>query len=127
MTNAPSTSPDTLHEDTCEDAEQTKAIRDLNDQLRQTFAGGQVFLTPGIQTLPDGVKTKLFHTVRTFDTFGPENDPYGTHEFGSFVIDGHSVMFKVDCYDTDLQYGSPNPADPEVTTRVLTIFLASEY
>jgi len=30
-------------------------------------------------------------------------------------------------YDKELQYGSENPADPAVTTRILTLMLASEY
>jgi len=37
------------------------------------------------------------------------------------------IWFKIDLYDKDLQYGSPDPADPDVTTRVMTILLPSEY
>ena len=55
------------------------------------------------------------------------NDPYGAHEFGAVDVAGEKVFFKVDAYDANLEYGSPDPADPSVTTRVLTILLASEY
>lgn len=108
------------------DAE-TRAIRTLNDTLRQSFSGGRVVMTQGVQTLADETIARVFKAVRDFDDFTPDNDPYGTHDFGMVDIDGERVMFKVDTYDQNLEYGSPNPADPNVTTRVLTILLASEY
>ncbi|WP_254913113.1 DUF3768 domain-containing protein [Novosphingobium sp. B 225] len=33
----------------------------------------------------------------------------------------------MDAYDRDLRFGSPDPDNPAVTRRVLTIMLASEY
>ena len=108
------------------DAE-TLAIRTLNDHLRQTFSGGRVVMTQGVQALTDETIARLFKAVQEFDGFNEDNDPYQTHEFGMFDLDGHRFMFKHDAYDQNLEYGSPNPADPSVTTRVLTILLASEY
>jgi hypothetical protein len=40
---------------------------------------------------------------------------------------GERVMFKIDYYDLDLKYRSENPADPTVTSRVMTIMLVSDY
>jgi hypothetical protein len=36
-------------------------------------------------------------------------------------------MFRIDYYDNGLQYGSDDPADPNVTTRALIIMLAGDY
>ncbi len=108
------------------DAE-TLAIRSLNDQLRSSFSGGRVVMTQGVNALADATIANVLRAVRGFDDFSEDNDPYGTHEFGMLEIEGERVMFKIDAYDQNLEYGSPDPADPTVTTRVLTILLASEY
>jgi hypothetical protein len=65
--------------------------------------------------------------VATFSDFTPENDPLGEHDFGSFTLVGRRFFWKIDYYDKQLQYGSESPADPCVTTRVLTLMLACEY
>ena len=39
----------------------------------------------------------------------------------------HLVQFAIDAYDRNLEYGSPDPTDPAVTTRVMTVLLMSEY
>jgi len=108
------------------DAE-TLAIRTMNDRLRTTFNGGRVMMTQGVNALAEETLARVLRTVREFDDFGEDNDPYGTHEFGMFELDENRIMFKIDAYDENLEYGSSNPADPNVTTRVLTILLASEY
>lgn len=59
--------------------------------------------------------------------FTSDNDPYGEHEFGSFDYAGKSVNWKIDYYDRTCEWGSPDPADEAVTTRVLTVMLAEEY
>ncbi len=65
--------------------------------------------------------------VRSFDQFTKDNDPYGEHDCALFTLNGTRVMWKIDYYDSTLAYGSEDPADPEVTHRVLTVLLASEY
>jgi hypothetical protein len=55
------------------------------------------------------------------------NDPYGEHDFGALTVEDRKIFFKIDYYDRALAGGSPDPADPRVTTRVLTIMLAEEY
>jgi hypothetical protein len=107
---------------------QTSArVRDLNDQLRKHRTGGRVVMTRGIAALGEEVITCIDQAVRAFDGFTPDNDPYREHDFGAVDVDGYVVMFKIDYFDIDLQYASPDPADPNVTCRIMTLMLAEEY
>jgi len=102
-------------------------IRGLNDALRWQGLGGSRLVTSGVAALGDDALTQVFAAVRAFDAFTPDNDPHGEHDCAFIEVDGVKIMWKIDYYDTDLTYHSPNPADPTVTKRVLTIMLASEY
>jgi hypothetical protein len=46
---------------------------------------------------------------------------------GSFEADDAVIFFKIDYFDKDLACHSPDPTDPAVTERVITIMLAEEY
>ena len=103
----------------------TSKIAALNDHARRSFTGCRVIVTQGVQALhnlPD-----LLDQVRRFDAFTPDNDPYGEHDFGSIHHAGQTVFWKFDGVDVDLTMHSPDPSDPAVTTRVLTIMMADEY
>lgn len=102
-------------------------IARLNDELRHTFIGGKIMMTAGINALPDDVKAKVLSAVSSFSEFTEDNDPHKEHDFGSIEVSGEKCFWKIDYYDKSMEYGSDNPADPAVTTRVLTIMLASEY
>lgn len=99
----------------------------LNDQLRQQLTGGTAVMTPGIAALGAEAVRRLIQTIAVFDDFCTANDPHGEHDFGTFDFDGVSIIFKIDYYDKDLQFHSPDPGEPAVTERVITIMLAEEY
>ena len=102
-------------------------VRLLNDQLRQTGVGGQVLITRGVQALgPEGL-AGVVQAVRVFDDFNADNDPYGEHDFAVLRVEGVEVIFKIDYYDLDMDSMSPDPSDPAVTRRVMTILLPAEY
>ena len=84
-------------------------------------------LTAGVRALHGQLQARVLTRVRTFAAFDSDNDPYGEHDFGSFAIDGETYFWKIDCYDPDLRFGSPDPADPGQTRRILTVMLAEEY
>jgi hypothetical protein len=102
-------------------------IRALNDAFRKQGAGGIAAVTPGIKALGMNALVEIVRTIRDTDDFSVDNDPYGEHDMGAFMHNGDRIFWKIDYYDFDLQNGSPDPANLEVTTRVLTIMLASEY
>ncbi|MFC6637402.1 DUF3768 domain-containing protein [Sulfitobacter sp. JBTF-M27] len=103
-------------------------VRALNDAFRQLGYGrGSVMITQGIRALGKDFTMEVSQAVRAFDSFTDDNDPWGEHDFGAFDIRSHKVFWKIDAYDLDLQNGSPNPANPAQTHRVLTIMLSSEY
>jgi hypothetical protein len=108
-------------------SERTEQIRALNDQLRQTLSTGLVVITPGIATLgPKAVET-IAKTISVYDDFCRANDPHSEHDFGVFEAAGQTIFFKIDYYDNGLSHHSPDPADPSVTKRVITIMLSEEY
>lgn len=108
-------------------SQDTDRIRALNDQFRKTLRGGHVFMTPGIAALGEETVGRLLATISLFDDFCEANDPYRERDFGAFDFDQRRVFFKIDYYDKSLTAHSPNPADPEVTQRVITVMLADEY
>jgi uncharacterized protein DUF3768 len=105
----------------------TDRIRALNDDLRRHLYDGGVVLTAGIAALGDEAISRLANAIATFDDFCTGNDPHGEHDFGVLDFDGTPVMFKIDYYDKDHNFHSPDPADPSVTQRIITIMLAEEY
>jgi hypothetical protein len=100
-------------------------IRALNDVLRKYFLGGSI--TAAVDALEPELKALVLHTVREFDDFDEENDPYNEHDLFFFEVEGSRYFAKIDYYAPDMLHGSDNPADPNKTRRVLTIGAASDY
>jgi len=105
----------------------TDKICALNDALRNLTGEGHIYVTAGIAALSDTEQAAIMTRVFTYTDFTPESDPHGEHDFGSFEHAGKTIFWKIDCYDRALEYGSADPADEAVTTRVLTVMLAEEY
>ena len=108
-------------------SERTEQICTLNDQLRQTLSTGLVVITPGVAALGAEPVERIVKTVSVYDDFCRANDPHEEHDFGVFEAEGETIFFKIDYYDNTLSHHSPDPTDPSVTKRVITIMLAEEY
>jgi hypothetical protein len=111
-----------------QDSGRVAKIRHLNDQFRRHGIGrGSMMHTDGVHERGPAFVLAAVNIVRGFNDFGPNNDPYGEHDFGAFEIDGERLFFKLDYHNLTLDAGSPDPVDEAVTHRVLTIMFASEY
>ena len=105
----------------------TERLRALNDQLRSSFVGGAVTITKGVESIPFAKRRRILDQVRGFDAFDADNDPHGEHDCALLEAEGERILFKIDYYDRSMRVHSPDPTDPAVTARILTIMLASEY
>lgn len=99
------------------------AIAARNDRLRTTGQGGEVFITRGIQAT--GQVDAILTNIRLYADFGPDNDPYGEHDFGVVEHGGARIFWKIDYYNPTLD-GGEDPLSPDCR-RVLTVMLAEEY
>lgn len=102
-------------------------IRALNDRLRRDHVGGRILVTPGVSAKGFLTLVTALEAVRAFDDFGPENDPYGEHDFGAFTLGADRLFWKIDYYDQSLTSAAVDPASETGCVRVLTIMLAEEY
>ena len=112
--------------------DRTEAIARLNDRARLgldptariTFTRNclAAFCDPDSNAVVV-IQSQLLAAFRscTFAEDSPERD------FGTIEFRGRKVWIKTDYYDRELLYGSEDPADASVTTRVLTILLPEDY
>jgi hypothetical protein len=105
----------------------TQRIRELNDDLRQHLLGSFAVMTPGVAALGQQAVQRIVQTISVFEDFCHANDPHEEHDFGSFEAEGRTIFFKIDYYDKSMTCHSPDPSDPSVTERVITIMLDEEY
>jgi hypothetical protein len=110
------TSPDTI-----------VRIRLLNDRFRRSFAGGAIVVTPGVMELETNTKAQLLSKVRVFNEFNADNDPHGEHDCFVLEHEGQRYIVKIDYYAPDMEHGSEDPSNTEITRRVMTIMCSSEY
>ena len=109
-------------------------IAEQNDRFRAGLTKGnasdlrgQVVVTSAVNAMGRDFVTAALMAVAGDSTFTPDNDPYGDHGFGSVTVLTIKLFWKFDLYDEELVYGSPAPANPAVTRRVLTIMFPSDY
>ena len=98
-----------------------------NDNFRKHLSQGTLVLTQGIRSNTSEDIKEIITKVRTFDTFDENNDPYGERDFGAFDYKGKRIFWKIDYYDQEFLYLSPDVSNPRLTNKVMTVMYAEEY
>jgi hypothetical protein len=93
-------------------------IIELNDQLRTTFKGGRVQMTPSVYVLDDRLRGRALSVMASYRTF----DADSKHECGVFIFAGYAFEWRIEYRGQDGTGVSPDPSDPERTFRVLTLY-----
>jgi Protein of unknown function (DUF3768) len=107
-------------------AERKLRIGQLNDELRIHHRGGTVFLTAGIRALDPKTVQAICRAVAECDMFESILPEPNERCFGLARVRDHQVVFKIEYYAPDPIFHSPDPADPSVTHRFMTIMLCEE-
>ena len=110
---------------------QTTTIAKLNDEFRRAIFNqppGHVVMTQSLRAVfQQEAIIQILTKIRDYDDFHKGNDPYGEHDFGAFDQDEERILWKIDYYDQNLEFGSENPADPTITKRVMTIMQPQDW
>ncbi len=115
-------------------------VAELNDALRFNLnkpSHNRVMITVGVQALIENDKgdwataikrqRQIMGVVASFSDFREGDDPYCERDFGAFDFAGVRCLWKIDYYDREVVWASPDATDPAVTCRVLTVMRSDEY
>jgi hypothetical protein len=94
----------------------------LNDELRTTFRGGRVQMTPNVYRLDDGLRGRALSVLARYNKFSADSE----HDWGTFIFAGYSFEWRMEYRGQDGAGRSPDPADPEQTFRVLTLYVCDD-
>lgn len=97
-------------------------IIELNDQLRTTFKGGRVQMTPDVYDLEPRLRGRALLFLARYRKFDPESE----HDWGTFIFGGYAFEWRIEYRDATGSGLSSNPANPTATFRVLTLFVVAD-
>jgi hypothetical protein len=103
-------------------AERRARIIELNDQFRTTFKGGRVQMTPSVYDLDARLRGRAVYVMSRYKKFDDDSE----HDSGVFIFAGYSFEWHIEYRGRDATGVSPDPADPDQTFRVLTLYVAKD-
>lgn len=116
--------------------DKSKIIAQYNDAFRADIGNpnpydikipGKYMMSQGVSVLDKIDRFEIMLKVKEFDDFNEKNNPHGVHDMGKFKHNTQDILWKIDYYDANYEYGSENPSDLSKTRRVLTTMFACEY
>lgn len=97
-------------------------IVELNDQLRSTFTGGRVQMTPSVHELDARLRGRALYVMSKYKKFDEDSE----HDCGVFIFAGFSFEWRIEYRAKEGTGRSPDPSDPELTLRVLTLYVVGD-
>jgi Protein of unknown function (DUF3768) len=97
-------------------------IIELNDQLRTTFKGGRVQTTRNFYELDARLRGRALCVMSRYNKFDDESE----HDSGVFIFAGYAFEWHIEYRGEDGTGVSPDPADPNKTFRVLTLYASAD-
>ena len=97
-------------------------IIELNDELRKTFRGGRVQMTPAVNNLDPQLRGRALWAMAGYNRFADDSE----HDWGVMIFAGYSFEWHIEYRAANGTGLSPDPADPDKTLRVLTLYLAED-
>jgi hypothetical protein len=95
-------------------------IIQLNDELSSTFRGGRVQVTPAVYDLDPQLRGRALWAMARYNRFADDSE----HDWGVMIFAGYSFEWHIEYRAANRPGLSPDPADPEKTLRVLTLYIA---
>jgi hypothetical protein len=97
-------------------------IISLNDELRTSFRGGRVQITPGVYDLAPRVRGRALSVLARYNKFEADSE----HDWGVFIFVEFAFEWRIEYRGKDETSRSNDPADPDKTFRVLTLCAAED-
>ena len=97
-------------------------IIELNDQLRTTFKGGRVQMTPCVYDLEPRLRGRALYVLSRYNKFDDESE----HDCGTFIFGGYAFEWRIEYRSTTGAELSQDPANSDITFRVLTLYVVDD-
>ena len=95
----------------------------LNDQLRTTFKGGRVQMTPAVYDLHPNLRGRALCVLARYNKFDADSE----HDSGVFIFAGYTFEWRIEYRCKDGTGVSSDPADDTKTLRILTLYTAADF